>query len=184
MFVGIGTGRCGSTSLSKILNQCRDVRCTHEYHPYRVGWIDQKRRGAHYFLKEARGIFGDVAAYWLPHITWLRKHRDVKVIVIQRPKEEFVRSINRVWKGQNYFVRQHKFGPGWDQVIRKTPGSSLVESAGRYWEFYYQIAMKLEDTLWLRTEDLNSDKSLKEVYDYLGIKDRVYPLQRIWNESS
>lgn len=181
MFVGIGTGRCGSTSLSKILNQCGDVKCTHEYRRYRVGWFDTKRKGANIFLEEAKGIYGDVAAYWLPHITWLRKKVPLKVIVMIRPKEEFVDSINRLWRGENYFVKMHQFGPGWDRVIRKTPGKTLKDSAGKYWDFYYETARRLKDTLWVETKDLNQDLTLDLIYEYLGVKHPVYPKQRRWN---
>ena len=71
--LGIGTGRCGTGSLAKILGQQPDTICSYD-EPPRLPWkvTDGQRlireRFARFRLYGKRRLLGDCASFYLPYI--------------------------------------------------------------------------------------------------------------------
>ncbi|MGN6546966.1 MAG: hypothetical protein ACTHK7_18065 [Aureliella sp.] len=98
---GIGTGRCGTLSLARLLNSQVDVKVTHEMRPL-LDWDaphDEQRRIARARLERlAResdaGLVGDVASFYLPYLPYLLEaSEDIRVVCLRRPRHEVIASF-------------------------------------------------------------------------------------------
>ena len=104
VILGIGTGRCGTVSLSDLLNKQENASFSHElkiklqkavdYNAPLPWEYDQKvfDRAWNSVLHYDGQYVGDVAMFWLPYLEKLFvMTEDVKVICLQREKEEVVK---------------------------------------------------------------------------------------------
>jgi len=94
-FVGIGTGRCGTVSLSRIIGACRHVCCTHER--FVTNWYTPKEsrliKLKNFLLEsyESGELHGEIQPHLLPHVPLLRKWiPELRIICLHRPCEEVV----------------------------------------------------------------------------------------------
>jgi len=191
IFLGIGSGRCGTASLSRIISACRNTRVTHECSDYRSPWykIDPSKFAA--FVADANTcsktntLFGDIAPYWLPHISKIKDtYPALKVICMKRSKSETVRSFLKKCPGYSQLRLQDRhFSSEWWQQF-PTIESPTIQSAWEfYWDFYYSEVDKLTDVFMVETKDLNLDRCIEGIFDYLGIstEDRVFISRRKFN---
>lgn len=195
-FIGVGPGRCGTTSLARILNGCKNTMVTHEAYP--SPWYKAERNiGALVLAMRGSGgvLTGDVSCTHLPHLGALRDPiRDLKIVCLHRHKDEVVRS---------FMKRKHlpPLRPS-DREIRMNnlarmgydPESTLLwpvidaASSEQAWGFYWEMAEEImagiaDPVLHLQMRQLNDDFSLEKLFDFLEIpeSDRVFPKQRVWN---
>ena len=112
IIIGIGTGRCGTLALSKLLSAQLKSEVFHEHRSCRnLEWTRAKSpNGAKlaelrykWFSTQLRAtkmtLVGDVALWYLPYIEYFLKHEDVKVVVLKRNKTDTVRSFEK-WFGK------------------------------------------------------------------------------------
>ena len=103
LIISIGTGRCGSVSLSKFLSAQEYVSVLHEgrldSHKIRklIKWGNDEKNLFEWleFLLSLDGnkFVGDTGMYYLPYIEQIiEKYPQVKIIVMERDKEEVVKS--------------------------------------------------------------------------------------------
>lgn len=189
--IGFGTGRCGTMSLARIINQCNRTMVQHEFRGYRTDWYVRNRRKTRRMLRffkdqSSKGILaGDVALYWLPHILFLREAMpNMKLIHLYRPKEEVVASFLR--RSSDERVRPSDTGRRRcleDNMFPTIDGATPQQALGFYWEMYEQWAWSIEDVYHMSVYDLNGD--LSGLFDYLEIpdQDRVFPTRTRYNES-
>ena len=186
-FIGIGTGRCGTQSLARILSEvggCSNV--THESEKYRSrvwGEIDQDK--VQKFKGDADrsdSLFGDVAFYHLPVVDqFIDAVPDLKLVAMIRDQYEVAESFLARTKGAE------RLGPskrGWNKLFPHIEAQTPLEAWCRYWEHYYLLVQHLSlDVLWLNTHQLNDNDSLDCLYSFLEIpaSDRVYPSNRKFN---
>ena len=96
--IGLGTGRCGTHSLTNLLNTHPDIRATHER--CGLGWAEdvavpvQAITNMRNWYSEP--IVSDVAFYWLDYIdNVIELYPDTKFICFKRDKVDVVNSFMR-----------------------------------------------------------------------------------------
>jgi len=189
--LGLGSGRCGTKSLAHLLNSQDDSFVTHEYIDPDTGnkLISHKGTSANISfsgegyekciknIKKRKEQFrGDVGFYNLWAIDKFKAaFPDLKILVIQRDREETARSYNRWISGKNHWQkgkgRRHK---QWDRCFPNfSTDLPKLEAIGKYWDMYYERVEKLDYADWVRTEDLNDPDRMKKALNALGFKNPV-----------
>ena len=188
LIISIGTGRCGSVSLSKFLSAQRLTNIIHE------GRIDHKKirklikwdndenelfKWLEYLISFDNSKFvGDTGMYFLPYIQKIiQKYPSVKIIVMVREKDQVVKSYLKKTEGRNHW--NHHNGIGWDLDEKWDPcfpNYKLInkkEALEKYWEEYKLETESLEKKytnnlkIW-SIDDLNTNKGKNEILDFIN----------------
>jgi len=172
LIFGLGTGRCGSTSLANLLG------LDHEGDP-KLPWafsqyaLDNKL-GYLLFLEKR----GDVGMYYLPYVeAILRIFPKAKFVCLKRDRDETVESFKKKIGRRNHWLVHN--GNGWELDLNwddKYPKYDLLnrdEAIGRYWDEYYTEAERLQSEHPSRfeifpIETLNSKKGQDSIFDFIG----------------
>lgn len=187
---GIGTGRCGTTSLASILNSQFDSNFSHEAGGrMRLPWIFDQKRLDNYVnfinLKNNKFI-GDVSFYLVNHITELVKiFPECKIIVLKRDKEQTVESFMKKTRGLQHWILNPKIHSPFDFCFPKFPNVEKKEDRIRfYYDLYYSIIddIPYSNKIYLKTEHLNNEKRVIEVLKFCNFKNPVY-IQKHLNNS-
>jgi len=208
IFIGCGTGRCGTTSLVKLVQGCRKCVCSHERRPLLPWAFDEKRfqeRLAFFSNSNAR-LTGDVSYAYLPYLErFIHALPDVKIIWLERDRQSVIDSF--MWKtmGRNHWYNHNGTvwakDPVWDATFPKYDIADKPKAIGAYWDEYRtrmrQFSEMYPDNLHLfRTERLNSSRGQAEIFDFLEIsaKDRCHqdhlkynirgPVKAAWTEEA
>jgi len=189
--IGMGSGRSGTKSLAKLLDEQDNAKVTHEYgEPLHWDlnqlhwqlWEDRLKKWVNTWVdidSEGPIITGDVASWYLPYIektvrAELKLKYKVNVIVLKRDKDDVVESFDE-WTGQgNRWQEKGGDWPEYDHAFPTYPDElSKREAIGQYWEDYYETCEWLEDvTDFVKVFDidmLNSKEGQQEIFDFLGI---------------
>lgn len=174
MIVGVGTGRCGTTSLARLLDAQRGLRVTHERYQWRVPW-NGPAEWADRLIREAGG---DVAFYWLPLLEYIwGEAPETKVICMRRDRAETVRSYMRWTEGRNHWM-DHEGEQWdrcrWDHAYPSYEAASKEEALGMYWDEYYDRAEALqagkpERFRIFELGAMNSRTGVREILDFAGV---------------
>ncbi len=186
LVIGIGTGRCGSTSLATLLDSQEGAAVTHEHAPVLAWGRGTGADGFHIrrFRNHAgrHGLFGDVAHWWLPRLPDLiAAFPDIRVIVLRREREATVRSFVKLragaggagfaWGGNREGIGPHNI---WRSTYPPSEPMEFAEAIGRYWDRYYaEAAETLAETdaahLLVETERLGEPDTQRRILEHLGI---------------
>jgi hypothetical protein len=97
--IGIGTGRCGTASLAKVLNQQTDAVCSFDEPPL-LPWRHAdgprviRERFARFQLHGKARRLGDCRSFYLPYLeVAIAVEPDIRVVCLKRPREEVVGSF-------------------------------------------------------------------------------------------
>jgi len=186
---GLGTGRCGTTSLAKLLNAQPNTLVTHELSPI-LPWTPNFEMLQYRILQLEHQVhadfIGDVGSYYLPYVTPLIKSMinekfNLKFVVLKRNMNDTVSSFLR--KNESYNRLQAHDGtkwkqdPHWDNSF-PTYSSDLTkkQAAELRWHEYYDVANTIEDNFdnvrIFNIEDLNSDLGVNSILDFIGIDNK------------
>ena len=188
--LGIGTGRCGSFSLTRVLNQQPEMVCSHEEPPL-LPWkhIDGQQvireRFSRFRLHGKARLLGDCASFYLPYVEdAIAAEPDIRIVCLKRPKEEVVASFCR-WLDQtmplptNHWARQP--ASGWHHIpitrglFPKYDTQNREEGIRRYWDEYYEKVGELLNRypehirLFDTYEALNTETGLRDLLTFVGI---------------
>ena len=194
LIIGLGTGRCGTMSLARLLNAQPDAAVTHETSPAlpwepRAEHLASIRARVETLLARPARFVGDVALYYLSYIpAILGAFPAARVLVLQRDRAETVASYLRWMDG--------KYGPGADHWRADRPGpdkfgfdgcypvfppeaGDRAERIGLFWDLYYARARELserspENVRIFPTDALNHPESVAALLDWA----RVTPASR------
>lgn len=93
IIIGLGTGRCGTRSLTKLLNE-NGIPATHE--KWRLVWKPDKERCLRVLKKMVDAGESDVGFYWLNYVDIvLSKYPSTKFVCFKREKEKVLESFSR-----------------------------------------------------------------------------------------
>jgi len=183
-FLGIGTGRCGSNSLVKILNACKDVNCTKTEYPMNWYGPGSTHLVAKFLAASASNVLvGDVCEYHLPHLVWYRKKLPkLKIVALHRERQAVVDSMAKYTAAMLRPVdKSFWLGKGKkEHVINRYPiidAATQEQAFGFFWDMYEtESALIPQPVFHLDTEDLNDDARVSELFDFLDIPvvDRVF----------
>ena len=182
---GLGTGRCGTTSLAAFIDMQHGAVGTHERHGNRVAWVGGEAEldrvlddlGAE--LDRGATLVGEVGLYYLPYVARIRaRHPEARFIVLQREREATIESfIEKTadkanhWAPTSRFARHARWNPCFPTYAAALPKRVAV---GRYWDEYYTTTAALERAepgvfMTVRTERLGDPATQRQMLDFLGV---------------
>lgn len=182
-FLGCGTAKSGTVSLTKLIEHCQNWSCTHEMHPEEE-WDESADKLLEKIgmLEKFDGNGGDVACWHLPHIdAVLQKYPNIKVVCMKRDRDETVKS---------FIANFPQIALDGVQMFRYFPaqsGNSFERKVKNYWDMYYEIADELEEKYHnfkiFDIENLNTRKGQDKIFDFIGIQKhlRFYPTNCKYN---
>lgn len=185
---GLGTGRCGTMSLSRLLSYQENSIVSHELGG--LPWLSwEKQEGlfktfiGNIFNRQSRFI-GDVSFYSLPY--WkniVNLDPKSKFIIIKRDKDETVKSYMKKTNGRNHWI-QHDGSKWrkdvWDKCYPKFETENKEEALELYYEHYYKMCEQIpnELTYWIDTEDLNNKEKCLEMLKWCGFEEPKYAIMK------
>lgn len=179
IFIGLGTGRCGTTSLAHVLNNPGGCQITHESEAIRTGmtWAFREEGAAKALQElESRGrpVSGDVAFYYLPYVEWMAlKRPDATFVCLKRDRSETVESYMRKTEERDHWTILCDMADPWDRLYPKFNTRDKREALGMYWDMYYGEAKRLEDKgIRIKTFEmscLNSEEGIREIMAFAGL---------------
>lgn len=202
IIIGLGTGRCGTKSLEKLLNLQKNSFVSHELHekfpmpPWNFDEDLISFKMLEILTRKEENI-GDIGMYYLPYIEWLNSNfKNINFIALKRDKDSviksFVKKISRpLPNGRNHFkIHDGKFWKLdnlWDPQFPKFQKETLEECISEYYDYYYQqinllnnINIKVFNTL-----SLNNEKDVNDILDHVKIKNKKIILnikENTWRE--
>lgn len=194
-FLALGTGRCGSTSLATILNNCQNTEVTHEV--WRGARWDNpedpelEKMVEHFNHVAEQGVLvGDVQQCLWPHVKYLRERiPDLKIIILHRDRESTIGSflgfqhVSFFTPGgkaihRNYGCPLNKIAVDWFPTFET---EDREEAFGLWWDLCTKMAEEISEPVFQwNIQDLNNDEKLEKLMDWLEIpvEDRNVPEQR------
>ena len=195
LVIGLGTGRCGTLSLSLVLQEQFDqagADITHERRPL-LRWDASEAEVFGYlqrFQRHGKQFFGDVAFFYLPHVEAIMKWANqqqvrVRFVCLRRGREETVRSyINKIrpYNANHWMTHDGSrwtHDPTWDPIYPKFDTcKTMREAVGAYWDHYYEVAERLADEHpdcfgLFETGDLNCSIRLWALLQFVGASDSL-----------
>jgi hypothetical protein len=199
VIIGLGSGRCGSTSLSKVLASIEDSCSTHESPPMIYWNPEDEQLNFHMrrfkLLAEFFPLVFDASHWWLRATDrFFTEFPNGKAIGLHRDTQTCAQSFARV-KGQGRGSLNHWVAPGndiwrtnyWDPAY---PAYSLPENANedpdtaraqlivRYVEEYNNELFALrerlpEKVMLIRTEELALPTVQQKTFDFVGLRGSI-----------
>lgn len=190
LIIGVGTGRCGTKSLVRLLDEQPDTDATHERYGSAVRWNCPANlwplrlwRDTLAGTPQGEGptVRADVAFNWTPHVeTFLRwaddAGRDVRVVGLKRDRSAVIDSYKR-WKANTDHWRYHGGRTDtideWDGCYPpEMDADSKGEGIGFFWDRVYGILEPIERAdsrvRIFRTEDLNDESGVRSILEHCG----------------
>lgn len=141
--IGLGTGRCGTTSLSRLLDSSAECHATHEMDRIRsrLNWAfkrEEIEKSLGILASRSAPVVCDVAFYYLPYVEYIADTRpDATFVCLRRDREETVESYMLKTEGRDHW----RVGGGrpdtWDRLYPKFDAPTKREAIGMYWDMYY-----------------------------------------------
>jgi hypothetical protein len=183
---GLGTGRCGTVSLAKLLNSQKGASVTHEARPWlpwetnlaRIG--DKAASLRRKACQQNYGIVGDVALFNLKSVERLIElFPKAKFVALMRDHEQTIDSFKRKWRPKYNRLCIKKVE--WDYVFPHYEYEMTVEEAvSMYYSEYYAKVFILQkkypqNVKCFNTQVLNDKDGVISILDFCGIseKDRI-----------
>lgn len=183
--IGIGTGRCGTVTLSTVLSGCKGCNVKHEFFeggktlPWEYSQNCMMQKCVAIGMLEG-SLVGDVASYYLNYVEHIPKSLSpLKVVHIYRNKNAMVKSFMAKTKGRNNWgtnagLWNHCF-PTYD-----LPKQQAIE---KYYDEYMEKVEELKsklDVFEICVTDINHREKRDELFDFLEIPadDRYYNPER------
>ncbi len=189
ILLGIGSGRCGTLSLARLLDAQTGSSVSHERRPL-LPWVDEPghdvvRRRLARLKRGGATIVGDVASFYLPYLdSLLEVEPDARVVCLRREREAVVESFCR-WLDRIHSVPTDHWSqtpasgwhhhPVWSVMFPKYDTTIREDGIRRYWDDYYQrvdeLIAKYSDNIRLfETGDaLNTESGVRSILDFVGI---------------
>lgn len=173
---GMGTGRCGTTSLTGLLRLQPDSYATHCQ--WRWAWQDDRDKAikaAREVADRAGAIRADMSPFWLPYVHDVAAVvSDARFVCLWRPRSRYVESWLSFTGTRNAWATTSVLDFSYPQTGLK----NAETSAGLYWDWYMGIAWQLRDELsdrfrMVSVVDLNCEYGQRNLLDWLGVANPV-----------
>jgi len=201
--LGIGSGRCGTTSLASFLNAQKTITCTHERYDQRSMWYREyplAKQQLKSILEPKEGpIVGDVGQSYLKFIQDILDEYDtVKIICLKRDREKTINSFLK-WSAARYpkwlflqnspttcvvggkLMHLTNLGLLAEWCLRRVDEQSVRVDLGNYYDDYYEHCEILEKNNGGKfkifpTETLNTKTGMREILDFIDLaeKDMIF----------
>lgn len=197
--LGVGTGRCGTTSLARLLDGQENCRVTHEEWPL-LPWDDRQPRERilarldRWESERNAEIVGDAASFYLPYLeAVLECGRDVRVIGMRRDRDEVIASFSKWldrtqplptdhWTDCPQAGRHHD--PFWSVIFPKYAEATREAGIGRYWDEYDErlssmVARWPEQVRVWDVSALSDVDGRREILSFVGIPEADQFVDRV-----
>lgn len=192
--IGLGTGRCGTDSFARLLNEQKDFKAFHEH--FFLQWDERDVVSAvllfnHLLAQRGSRFVADVAFYWIRHVEKLIPLiPKTKFVCLWRERQEVIDSFDEHSKLRNYWTSPTS--KHWDErdenvldfMMLSFPQYDLPkrEAIGAYWDDYDRMSRRLEkhfpgNFMRINMKDaLNTEEGMKRVFDFIHLPEdcRVY----------
>ena len=197
LIIGLGSGRCGTTTLARILNAQENALFTHENFtlPWRVNECMGLGAVVSMHGRDAN-MFGDSAFYWIKYVPEvLRYAPDARFVCLKRNKNEVVRSFLARSDKQNWWTDPSS--KHWDTELKLEfkiimfPKYDLPKTDGvsEYYDEYYRKAVAWEKIyprnfkIFNMEEVLNEEVAQIKMFDFCGIENPKLMLGKKYNQA-
>jgi hypothetical protein len=190
IILGIGSGRCGTFSLARLLNQQPDAQVAYESPPL-LPWLRPagdrilRERFARFRRLGTAGTLGDVASFYLPYIDdAIALEPEIRIVCLKRPREEVVADFCR-WLDDTYVLPTNHWAEDPIPGRHHVPDRSLIyphyetqdraEGIRRYWDEYYgeveRLAARCPQHLRIydTQQALDSEEGQRDLLSFVGI---------------
>lgn len=186
LIIGLGTGRCGSLSLSYFLNNQPGIKVLHEgainYQAHPLKWYNDHENVLKWIenldkLSDSNQYFGDIGMYFLPYVAFLiEKFPRGKFICLKREREAVIHSYLQWTQDHNPWYEHNgktwQKNEVWDASFPKFNESDKAKAIGLYWDMYYEEIEKLiekypQNICCFQTESLNEVNSRNALLDFI-----------------
>lgn len=198
IIIGLGTGRCGTLSLSKLLDGCSNLHSIHEKEmDILLPWVFNGKSFARKVvqLKAPTKSIAEIAFFYLPYTSFLKQEfPNIKFICLRRNKSQTIDSFMETTGTDNHWAfpenKEWTRNSRWDQCFPKYQDTyTKQECITRYYDEYYDMAKRYEilfpkNFKIFDINLLNTKEGQKEIFDFVGIpeKDRVFTDRCKFNE--
>jgi len=193
---GLGTGRCGTTSLARLLDHQPGCEVFHEYYAYDLPALGGEPFVDAFLARAAaspRDLVGDVFSAWLYYVDRIAAACDARFVCMKRDRAGTVKSFDR-WSGPRNFWTQHDGrewqADVWDDCFPDFPAVDKKESIGLYWDDYYARAEAYAQAMPERFRiydmgELNHDEGQRRIAAFCGLDAGSFrPLERTRHNQS
>lgn len=181
--LGVGTGRCGTLSLAKLLDGCIGFNCTHEAAPT-LSWVVSEHEYVDKLCRiRAVDNHGDICAAYLPYLPkFLADIPDLRVIALRRPAEEVAQSFEE-WLDTTGPARRHHWydhgGNGWlqDPYDRTYPSYDIPDRHQALLHYVHDYDTQVDQLrrghpasiMLIHTRDLGDTDVQQWIFDFADI---------------
>lgn len=172
LVIGLGTGRCGTLSLARLLGLQEHCDVGHERYPT-LSWYEDPNPCRHLeqSIESLSDVYGDVGMYYLPYVNEIRgRFPGTRFICMKRDREATINSFCRVVpSGVNWFGDVGKHHP-FNRCFPNFGDVPFDVGAAMYWDYYYDTAEGLQCD-WFRifpTAALNDERGIEEILRFAG----------------
>ena len=191
LILGLGTGRCGTHSLTDLLNRQPDSIFTHEEFPL-LHWKQLPGRpGIAARLSRIRRsrsarFIGDVGSFYLPYVEEIMAlEPDVRFICLERPRDAVVSSFCKLLDVRLPLPTDHwsthpadgwYHDPVWSPIFPQYDLPDRETSLRRYWDDYHSTSLDLagrypDHFRIFEMEMLNTPAGVRELLTFARIPD-------------
>lgn len=165
--VGLGTGRCGTKSLTELLRR-NGFDAVHERKPALSWGGDNPAR----HFRKASEMFADVGFYYLPYVRWLmERYPEMRFVCLKRDREGTIDSFCRMRPPETNWFSVEGEPDGWDRSFPNY-NCEFGEAVGRFWDDYYREAESLQGERFrvCTTESLNCPRGVADILRFVGVE--------------
>ncbi len=192
LIIGLGTGRCGTTSLARLLARQQDTTASHEKYGNKQTWIvghgQTKPLIEGLLSSRNEGVVADVSFSWLNYVEKIHgAYPDTRFVCLRRERAGFIESYKKLMRGRNNLLtwRANMGFPltalyGYEHCLPKYDhlrGQSEDMIFGFFYDQYDQFARELEHSLdsfaIFPMEALNTESGVREILDHCGYDDSI-----------
>lgn len=185
----LGTGRCGTVSLIKLINHQKEWTARHEREPKLPWCIDKTLAASKLRLWQKYDNYAEAGFYFLPYVDYINRNLDqVKFICLKRDKRDTVVSyLDKTDERPDAPPRNHwvdhtgerwRKDPRWDDCYPNyaRKWNSRRSYIARYYDHYYEWAndeAERFDNFWVMNMDktLNTTEGQQLLFKRLEIND-------------
>lgn len=201
LIFGLGSGRCGTLSLSNLLNSQVNAEFTHERYPVQWG-VDEKQITIYAIdiIYRNAMFVGDVGCSWLNQTPILIANmKYIKFVCLKRNKEDTIKSFKNRSYSKNFLVDPKS--EHYDESIQKrfelrlNEGNiafprydlSKADALDKYYDDYYERAENFQaiyptNFKIFPIEDLNTEAGQRDILLFCGFENHIYTTENRWNE--
>lgn len=184
IIIGLGTGRCGTVSLTRLLNLQNSCVASHESvaRSSQNGetWGKNFTELVNYIDNKSEKFVCEVSFYNLPYVEQLiNRYDNVKFVIMKRDRQETIDSYMKKTSGRNHWQTHdgtHYRKCEWDSTYPKFEGVDKTDSIGMYWDYYYNMCSDIDQSLCytINTNDLNDEAKCLDMLSFCGFESPKY----------